>query len=113
MSPVSYARIVLLLALFSCASVICFGQNPGSSRGLSSGEGANMIMGRVHFPAGQKVDSKLIKVHLESSTGFGSQTGATDEDGVFIFRDLPPGSYTVVVDGGKSYETARETVLLG
>jgi tetratricopeptide (TPR) repeat protein len=85
-------------------------QAPGSSRGLASGDGINMISGRVHFPSGQSVSNTQVKVSLESVSSFGSMTTVTDQDGTFRFRGLQAGSYTVVVDAGQQFEKARETV---
>jgi tetratricopeptide (TPR) repeat protein len=89
---------------------VVYGQAPGSSRGLASGDGIHTIQGRVYFPSGQTIDSKTVKVTLDSITAFGSMSTVTDQDGSFRFRSLQAGSYTVVVDAGKNYEIARETV---
>ena len=96
--------LILSLALAANA------QGVGSSRGLSSGDGIHMIQGRVHFPSGQSVGGTSVKVSLESVSTFGTLTTVTDEDGTFRFRNLQPGGYTVVIDAGKEYEVARETV---
>src|SRR5260370_40107706 len=85
-------------------------QGVGSSRGLASGDGIQTIQGRDHFTAGQSRGSSSVRVSLESVSSFGTLTSTTDEDGVFRFRNLQPGGYTVVVDAGKEYEIARETV---
>src|SRR5437773_7201708 len=37
-------------------------------------------------------------------------TTVTDQDGGFRFNGLPPGNFTVVVEGGKEYESTREPV---
>jgi Flp pilus assembly protein TadD len=100
-----------------CAVVLILGvdfavcaQGVGSSRGLSNGEGSNTIQGRVYFPGNQNT-GKIIKLHLESNTTAVSGTStATDQDGVFRFMGVTPGSYTVVVDGAKDYESTREPV---
>jgi tetratricopeptide (TPR) repeat protein len=94
---------ILLFAVFSVRA-----QMPGSSRGLASGDGAYTIQGRVHFPSG--TNTIPVKVILESIGTFGSMSTATDQDGVFRFRGLPAGSYTVVVEAGNHYEKAREPV---
>jgi tetratricopeptide (TPR) repeat protein len=36
----------------------------------------------------------------------------TDQDGVFRFVGLAPGTYTVVVEGGKDYESTRESATI-
>ena len=96
---------ILILSVALAATA----QGPGS-RGLSSGEGNHSIQGRIYFPAGQPVNSKVVKVTLESTGSIGGKSTMTDEDGTFRFNTLPPGSYAVVVDAGKQYDTARETV---
>jgi Tfp pilus assembly protein PilF len=77
----------------------------------NSGTGGNhTIQGRLVGPSGQRSDLRL-KVRLESS-GFGDLYVFSDANGTFRFTSLRPGSYTVVVEGGEEFETARETVLL-
>jgi Tfp pilus assembly protein PilF len=87
-------------------------QAPGA-RGLRSGEGSNTIQGRVYLPGGQSTTGSALKVRLETVSSAGGSSTVTDRDWGFRFNDLPPGSYTVVVDGGKEYETARESVTFG
>jgi tetratricopeptide (TPR) repeat protein len=117
-SPFSYLRqlhwqtpagvIVLLLSAMLPANA----QGVGSSRGLSSGEGSNMIQGRVFFPPGESVTGKVVRLHLESNETTGTPSAVTDQDGAFRFNALAPGNYTVVVDGGKEYESSREAVVI-
>ena len=103
-------RLILTVALVFSAALIANAQAPGSSRGLASGEGNNMIQGRVHFPAGQSASGKTIKVSLESVSAFGSMSTVADQDGTFRFTSLTPGDYTIVVDAGPQYDRARESV---
>jgi Tfp pilus assembly protein PilF len=84
-------------------------QAPGSSRGLSSGDGTHTIQGRVFFPSGQALTGMSVKVNLESTNGEGAST-STDQDGSFRFNRVRGGNYAVVVDGGKEFESAREPV---
>lgn len=98
--------VILILSIAAAAHA----QAPGSSRGLSSGDGIHTIQGRVYFPSGRALSAVPVKVSLESVTAFGGTSTATDQDGAFRFRNLQPGGYTVVVDAGKEYEIARETV---
>ena len=86
-------------------------QNPGSSHDIP-GEGSNTIQGRIYLPAGQSLVGSVFKVRLESTNVFSTPSSVTDQDGAFRFNSLPPGDYTVVVDGGKEYETSREPVNL-
>ena len=104
------------LALAACLVMLCSlptkAQAPGSSRGLPGGEGNHTIQGRVHFPSGQSKGSNRVKVTLQGVSASSTQSTLTDEDGAFRFNQIIPGSYTigvVVHDGGKEYETARES----
>jgi Tfp pilus assembly protein PilF len=113
----SIVRFFFRLALVSCfalsAALSAYSQGvlPGSSRGPTTGSGNNTIQGRVHFPSGQSTGT--VKVNLETTSSFGaSSSTSTDQDGVFRFRGLEPGSYTVVVDAGNQFEKAREPVII-
>jgi Flp pilus assembly protein TadD len=102
------------LAVVACLVLACASptaaQGVGSSRGLSNGDGIHMIQGRILFPSGAALGSRSVKVRLESVSAFGELSTVTDEDGSFHFRNLQAGGYTVVVEAGKEYEPARETV---
>jgi len=77
----------------------------------ASGTGGNhVIQGRLVGPSGRRPETRF-KVTLESS-GFGSTYVFSDVNGTFRFTSLRPGNYTVVVEGGDEFETAREHVLL-
>ena|SRR5215813_11568327 len=109
--PISKSiRFVHSAILVFALAVLAHGQGVGSSRGLSSGEGSNTIQGRVYFPAGERNSGKSVRLRLESNDSTGGQTAVTDQDGVFRFNGLPPGNFTVVVEGGKDYENTREPV---
>jgi Tfp pilus assembly protein PilF len=107
-----FFTFVLVAGLILSAASIALGQAPGSSRGLSSGDGNNMIQGRIHFPSGQTATGRTIKVNLESVSAFGVMSAAADQDGVFRFTSLQAGDYTVVVDAGAEFEKAREAVTI-
>ena len=102
--------LILMTGLFLSTAFVAHAQAPGSSRGLASSGGSNMIQGRVYFPSGQTASGKSIKVNLESISSFGSMSTVADQDGTFRFTSLPPGDYTVVVDAGPEFERAREAV---
>jgi Tfp pilus assembly protein PilF len=99
----------LVVAVFAF-SLSARAQGVGSSRGLSGGDGNHTIQGRVYFPSGQVGNNKLVKVNLETTSSMGGASTVTDQDGTFRFNSLRPGRYSVVVDAGKEYDAARETV---
>ena len=106
-----YVQLALItfLVSFIALSARAQGVTPGSSRGLSSGNGSNTITGRVLFPPGQAATP--VKVNLEGTGAADMSTSAvTDQDGTFRFHSVPPGNYSVVVDAGSQYEKAREPV---
>jgi Flp pilus assembly protein TadD len=102
--------LVIVALLVLSVSLSANAQGVGSSRGLASGDGIHTIQGRVYFPSGQSTSSMPLKVSLESVSSFGAMSTVTDQDGAFRFSHLQAGGYTVVVDAGKEYETAREPV---
>src|SRR5436190_6786849 len=100
----SYLRIFFgILGLVLTSAVLVSAQGVGSTRGLTTGEGSNAISGRVHFPPGENAAGRAIKLHLESNDTTGTPSAVTDQDGTFRFNGISPGTYAVVVDGGKEY----------
>ena len=110
MSAKKLLVLMLMMGLVALSAFSASAQAPGSSRGVASGDGNNMIQGRIHFPSGQTVSGRGVKVSLESVSNFGNYSAVADQDGVFRFTSLPAGSYTVVVDAGPEFEKAREQV---
>jgi Tfp pilus assembly protein PilF len=105
-----FGYLVYLAILILSAAASASGQAPGSSRGLSSGDGTHTIQGRVFFPSGQAISGTTVKVNLESVNSTGGASTTTDQDGAFRFNNVRAGNYAVVVDGGKEFEAAREPV---
>ena len=105
---ISY-RFPLLLTLLLSAAVIANGQSGGGVDSIGTG-GQHSISGRLIFPSGQRADARL-KVKLESSA-HGELFVLADGNGTFTFRGLKAGSYTVIVEGGDFFETARETLYI-
>ncbi|HEX8337468.1 MAG TPA: carboxypeptidase-like regulatory domain-containing protein, partial [Pyrinomonadaceae bacterium] len=102
--PALFALLLLALAAAAPAAAQVGGTD-------NSGTGGNhTIQGRLVGPSGRRSDLRL-KVRLESS-GYGDLYVFSDANGSFRFTGLRPGSYTVVVEGGEDFETAREPVLL-
>lgn len=102
------APLPLLLLALLVSAVPAAAQVGGTD---NSGTGGNhTIQGRLVGPSGRRSDLRL-KVALESS-GSGNLYVFSDANGTFRFNSLRPGSYTVIVEGGEEFETARETVLI-
>jgi len=102
-------RYPLFLTLLLSLSIAAHAQAGGGVDTTGTG-GRHSISGRIMFPSGQRADSRL-KVRLESS-GNGDLNVLADGNGTFMFRGLTAGSYTVVVEGGDYFETARETLYI-
>jgi tetratricopeptide (TPR) repeat protein len=84
-------------------------QSSGGTDTMGTG-GRNTIQGRIYFPSGRQADVRA-KVKLET-VAFSNLTVIADADGAFSFRNLAPGSYTIVVEAGDDYEPARESVFI-
>lgn len=102
-------RFPILLTLLLSMIVVAHGQG-GAGVDTTGTGGRHSITGRLVFPSGQRSDARP-KVRLESS-GNGELTVLADGNGHFSFKSLRPGSYTVVVEGGDFFETARETLYI-
>ena len=107
-------RRCCFLVLFGIAfilAVLAPARAQGGSGVDSMGTGGrHSIQGRIYFPSGRRTDVQ-VRVRLENFNA-GALSVLSDANGSFTFRGLVPGSYTVVVDGGDDYETARETVYI-
>ena len=99
---------LVLLTLLSLVAV-AHAQSGAGVDSVGTG-GRHSISGRLIFPSGQRADARF-KVRLESS-GNGELTVLADGNGSFMFRSLRSGSYTIVVEGGDFFETARETLYI-
>ena len=96
---------------FLCSLLVCFAASSAlsQSRVNSSGTGGiNTIKGRIYTSDGKTIDTQ-IKVRIESQAG-SDLTLITDQTGGFVFQNMSPGSYTVVVDAGDWFQIFRETV---
>jgi Flp pilus assembly protein TadD len=102
-------RYPLLIILLFSLTTVAHAQAGGGIDSTGNG-GQHSISGRLFFPSGQRADARL-KVKLESSAN-GELFVLADGNGTFTFRGLKAGSYTVVVEGGDFYETARETLYI-
>jgi tetratricopeptide (TPR) repeat protein len=69
--------------------------------------GSATITGRIYYPGGRPFDQR-IAVRLQSLNG--EQIAFSNENGAFTFARLTAGTYSITLDAGKEYDTARETV---
>jgi Tfp pilus assembly protein PilF len=99
---------LMLLSMLPAASVAS-AQAIGANRGDIGATGATqVIQGHVISPTGKLPDTR-IRITLNSTNGGTRQTTA-DDDGNFTFGGIEGGPYDLVIDAGKEYETARESV---
>lgn len=94
-------------------SLLIFSATKTEAQGIdyTGNGGRHTITGRIFFPSGRRTDKLDVKVKLESVNNAALSTFA-DANGSFSFRNLLPGTYTVVIEAGEEYETARETVYI-
>lgn len=83
----------------------------GQASNDSSGTGGlHSISGRIYLPNGRVLDTSVV-VELQSTT-HPRKTAFSDRNGAFSFTSLSPGSYTIVVDAGESFEIQTETIYI-
>ncbi|MDQ3919415.1 MAG: tetratricopeptide repeat protein [Acidobacteriota bacterium] len=103
------ALFCLTLLSTLAAAPVASAQAIGANRGDVGANGATqVIQGHVISPTGKLPDTR-IRITLSSTNGGARQTTA-DEDGNFTFSGIEGGPYDLVIDAGKEYETARESV---
>jgi tetratricopeptide (TPR) repeat protein len=71
----------------------------------------HLIRGRIRQPSGQEID-RNIRFMLRLSTQEIIREGYTDSMGMFELKDLPNGTYEIVVEGDENYETTIERIEL-
>jgi Flp pilus assembly protein TadD len=103
--------VATLLFVFQRAS-LAQGTGIGAHRGEIAGTGGSRsIQGHIISPLGRLPDTR-VRITLDSS-GSGGRSIVAGDDGVFIFNNLEPGPYDLVIDAGKEYEIQRESVYIG
>ena len=108
-----FARSILKLLLAvlgaSCFAVPAMSQvflpPGGTDTGLGGG---NAITGTVLLSTGQRIQSH-VSVRLQTMTK-GDRLAVTDDNGNFVFRQLPSGEYTIVIDKEKDYQPVHQVV---
>lgn len=86
----------------------CRAQGATDSTGTG---GRHTIQGRIFFPSGRRADAPGLLIKLESVMN-APLTIFTDSSGAFAFKNLIPGSYTIVIEGTEDYESMREPVYI-
>lgn len=69
--------------------------------------GAHTIQGRIFAPSGRQLGGR-VRVRLGGVRGESSVM--SDDNGAFTFRRLNAGTYRLIVDAGKEFEPAGETI---
>ena len=103
-----HTTIVSLAILLVFIPLAVRGQ--GNGRASSGTGGIHLIQGYVFFPSGRRAEGS-IEVRLQSYSA-GEISVLADNSGSFTFTSLAPGNYTVVINAGKDYEIARESVFI-
>jgi Flp pilus assembly protein TadD len=111
MSAKTVLRLLLAVSCTLCFATGALAQTKvltppgGTDTGLGGG---NAISGTVLLPGGQRMQGH-VSVRLQTMTK-GDRLSVTDDNGVFVFRELPNGSYMIVIDKEKDYEPLRQSV---
>lgn len=106
-----------LLSLFVFA-VFCFGfydtgnaVAQGSATNDLGNGGIHSIQGRIYISNGRRSDITGIRIRLINYAS-NDLSVIANTTGTFIFRNLLPGSYTVLVEGGEIFENVQESVVI-
>src|SRR5205085_8410095 len=104
-------RSLLFALIVSSAVSSARAQAIGAHHSDTANTGGNSsIEGHIISPTGKLPDTR-IRVTLDS-TNTGAHVTAANEDGSFNFSGLERGSYTLIVDAGKEFEIARESIFI-
>lgn len=104
LSKIQLCFVSIMLLIFS----LTVSAQQGIDLGDTFNRGFNIIEGRIYYPSGRQAD-KRFKVLLQS-VNMNEVFTLSDDQGVFVFRRLPGGTYRIMIDAGKEYQTHFETV---
>lgn len=102
------------LARLSATIAVALGVVPALAQMVPPGPsdtnlgGVNTITGMVLVESGGRV-RRNIAIRLQTMTR-GDRVVTTDENGIFAFRQLPAGDYTLIVDKEKEFEPYAQVV---
>jgi tetratricopeptide (TPR) repeat protein len=100
-----FLLIILGMVLFPLAV-----NAQGSGRASTGTGGVHIIQGYIFFPSGRRAEGMIV-VKLQSYQA-GELQVIPDSSGEFLFSNLAPGNYTVVINSGDEYEIYRESVYI-
>jgi Flp pilus assembly protein TadD len=99
---------VVLFLLLVVAGVTAQGIPQGAASADTGLGGVNTISGMVVTSSGQRI-ARRVSVRLRTMTR-GDRVSTTDDTGNFVFRDVPPGDYAVVIDKEQEFEPFSQNV---
>ena len=106
--PGCFILAALVLSFATTVSAQLGGTGIDDDRSSGMRQGANTIVGQVLFPPGYQPNRRCT-IRL-SSVRVGEFSTMTDDNGIFTFRRLREGSYFLIVEAGKDFLPAQETV---
>jgi TolA-binding protein len=105
----SYKLMLSLVFLFfSIVRVTAQGIPPGSASTDTGFGGSNTIGGMILVSNGTRAEHR-ISVRLQTMTR-GDRVTTSDEYGNFVFRGVPAGEYTILIDREKEFEPFVQSV---
>ena len=99
---------VVWLGFVLIARASAQGIPPGSASTDTGLGGTNTIGGAILLSTGQRAEHR-ITIRLQSMTR-GDRLTTSDEYGNFVFRGVPPGDYTLVIDKEKEFDPYVQTI---
>jgi tetratricopeptide (TPR) repeat protein len=105
-----FEGITLLILVFVVFALSSF-TIAQSGTNTSGNGGKHTIQGQIYVESGRRANVVGLKVTLRS-LGLGDMSVFVDSNSTFSFRNLVPGSYTVVIEGTDAWEPFRESVYI-
>jgi len=108
----SLRRILPVVGVVFLMAVAAHSQSSNGGIDTDPGDpgtgGVNSIDGKMYYPGGRIFDRR-VEVRLKG-VGSGDHSTFTDSNGAFTFRRLSAGTYYIVIDPGKEFQSVNETV---
>lgn len=101
--------IFVLVVIFSFGLLANVRGQGYGDRNRAGGDGTYNIQGKVTMPDGKP--GKDVRVSL-SGAGFTNGSTQADNDGNFVFSNIPAGNYTLNVKGTGEYESENEILTI-